>query len=90
MRASTAGLPGRVAVGVPKLLDDRVPDDSVLVIAGLQLERLSGLPAMVHACRVDPRAERISMLHRGGHPGAAPQGNRKSMALVLAIEEYEW
>ena len=70
------------AVWIP--LDDRVPADCVLVFAGDQLERLTGVPAMVHACRVDPKAERISMLHRGPHPGASFSGNRQSMALVLA------
>ena len=42
---------------------------------------------MLHSCRVDPRAERLSMLHRGPHPGAPEEGNRQSIALVLVQEE---
>uniref|UniRef100_A0A7S3B0A2 Isopenicillin N synthase-like Fe(2+) 2OG dioxygenase domain-containing protein n=1 Tax=Haptolina ericina TaxID=156174 RepID=A0A7S3B0A2_9EUKA len=67
-------------------LDACVPDDDhLLVLAGEQLERLSDsvCPAITHACRVDPQAERISMLHHGPHPGARSRGNRQSMAFVL-------
>lgn len=68
---------------------DPVPDDSVILFAGEQLARLSNgaIPAMLHACRVDPTAERISMLHHGAHPGAREEGNRQSCALVLAMDE---
>ena len=75
-------MPGTESSWVP--FDDRVPADCVLIFAGEQLERLTGLPAMLHACRVDPNAERISMLHHGPHPSASVSGNRQSMALVLA------
>tara|TARA_B100000795_G_scaffold118544_1_gene88181 strand:- start:815 stop:1564 length:750 start_codon:yes stop_codon:yes gene_type:complete len=66
-----------------------VPADAVVLLVGEGLERLSGggFPAMLHSCRVDPRAERLSMLHRGPHPGAPEDGNRQSIALVLAQEE---
>ena len=61
----------------------------VLLVAGEQLERLSGggYRALLHACRVDPRSEPISMLHQGPHPGSEREGNRQSMALVLALDE---
>ena len=53
------------------------------------LERLSGgsFPAMLHSCRVDPKAKRLSMLHRGPHPDAPEDGTRQPIALVLAQEE---
>ena len=60
-----------------------------MLLVGEGLERLSGggFPAMLHSCRVDPRAERLSMLHRGPHPGAPEEGNRQSIAFVLVQEE---
>ena len=60
-----------------------------MLLVGEGLERLSGggFPAMLHSCRVDPRAERLSMLHRGPHPGAPEGGNRQSIAFVLVQEE---
>ena len=43
-----------------------MPADAVVLLVGEGLERLSGgnFPAMLHSCRVDSRAERLSMLHR--------------------------
>ena len=68
---------------------DGLPADAVVLLVGEGLERLSGgdFPALLHSCRVDPRAEPLSMLHRGPHPGAPEDGNRQSIALVLLQEE---
>ncbi|KAJ1459964.1 hypothetical protein M885DRAFT_585552 [Pelagophyceae sp. CCMP2097] len=63
-------------------------DDFITLLVGAQLEALSQghFKAVDHAVTVDPFAPRLdSTLPR--HPDALPYGNRKSMALVLALSD---
>ena len=61
------------------------PPGSLVVMAGEQLEHASGgrFKAVAHSCRVDPDGARLDT-RLLSDPSAGPNGNRQSMALVLA------